>query len=104
MGSNPLPGTEKKCLPFFSSTSFLPFLNTARLPRCMRVCGKSPARFYLAGLQLLGSIINISKEREGYGVRSGARILEIDQVIRKLSRFFQVQSERERTLVSNPVL
>ena len=40
--------------------------------------------------------IYISKEREGHGVRSGPRILEIDQVFRKLSRFFQVQSERER--------
>ena len=29
------------------------------------------------------------------------KILEIDQVIRKLSRFSQVQSERERTLVSS---
>ena len=43
--------------------------------------------------------IYISKDREGYGVRSGARILEIDQVILNLSRFSQVQSERERTLV-----
>ena len=31
--------------------------------------------------------INISKERDGYGDRSGPRILEIDPVIRKLSRF-----------------
>ena len=46
-------------------------------------------------VQLLRSII--SKEREGYGVRSSPRILEIDQVILKLSRFSQVQSERERT-------
>ena len=54
-----------------------------------------------ANFRFLGPIakIYISKEREGYGVRSGARILDIDQVIRKLSRFSQVQSERERTLV-----
>ena len=43
--------------------------------------------------------INISKERQDYGDRSGPRILEIDPVILKLSRFPQVQSERERTLV-----
>ena len=43
--------------------------------------------------------INISKkEREGFGDRSDPRILEIDPVILKLSRFSQVQSERERTL------
>ena len=42
--------------------------------------------------------INISKERESHGVRSGPRILEIDQVFRKLSQFSQVQSERERYL------
>ena len=48
-----------------------------------------------------GSIakINILKEREGYSDRSGPRILEIDPVILKLSRFSQVKSERERTLV-----
>ena len=36
-----------------------------------------------ANFRFLGPIakIYISKEREGYGVRSGARILEIDQVI-----------------------
>ena len=43
--------------------------------------------------------INISKERQDYGDRSGPRILEIDSVILKLSRFPQVQSEREWTLV-----
>ena len=43
--------------------------------------------------------INISKERQDYGDRSGPRILEIDPVILKLSRFPQVQSERERTLI-----
>ena len=43
--------------------------------------------------------IYISEEREGYGVRSDPSILEIDPVILKLSRFSQVQSERERTLV-----
>ena len=42
--------------------------------------------------------INTSKEGEGYGDCSGPRILEIDPVILKLSRFSQVQSERERTL------
>ena len=49
-----------------------------------------------------GSIakIYISKEQEGRGVRSGPRILEIDEVFRKLSRFSQVQSERERTLTT----
>ena len=52
--------------------------------------------------RFLGPIakIYILKEQKGFGVRSGARILEIDQVIRKLSRFSQVQSERERTLVT----
>ena len=34
-----------------------------------------------------------------YGDRSGPRILEIDSVILKLSRFPQVKSEREWTLV-----
>ena len=80
----------------------------------MRVCGKSPV--YLVGLLTIdfdhkhssgrnfrfrGSIakINISKERQDYGDRSGLRILEIDPVILKLSRFPQVQSERERTLI-----
>ena len=47
-------------------------------------------------VQLLRS--HISKERGGCGGRSGPRILEIDLVILKLSRFSQVQSERERTL------
>ena len=37
--------------------------------------------------------IYISKEWEGHGICSGPRILEIDQVFRKLSRFYQVQSE-----------
>ena len=41
--------------------------------------------------------INISKERQDYGDRSGPRILEIDSVILKLSRFPQVQSECEWT-------
>ena len=47
-----------------------------------------------ANFQFQGPIakINISKEREGYGDRSGPRILEIDPVILKLSRFSQVQS------------
>ena len=44
-----------------------------------------------------------SKEREGYSDRSGPRILEIDLVIRKLSRFSQVQSERERTFVLSDI-
>ena len=50
VGSNPLPGTGSFfLLPFFSSTlSFLSlhcsFPYTARLPRCMRVCGQGPAR------------------------------------------------------------
>ena len=54
-----------------------------------------------ANFLFLGPIakIYISKEREGYSVRSGPRISEIEQVIRKLSRFSQVQSERERTLI-----
>ena len=38
VGSNPLPGTGKKILPFF------PFPYTARLPRCMRVSGQGLAR------------------------------------------------------------
>ena len=45
--------------------------------------------------------INISKERQDYGDRSGPRILEIDSVILKLSRFPQVQSEREWTFSTN---
>ena len=48
--------------------------------------------------------INISKERQDYGDRSGPRILEIDSVILKLSRFPQVQSEREWTLVKVLIL
>ena len=54
-----------------------------------------------ANFRFRGSIakINISKERQDYGDRSGPRILEIDSVILKLSRFPQVQSEREWTLV-----
>ena len=53
-----------------------------------------------ANFRFRGSIANvyISKEREGHGVRSGPIILEIDQVFQKLSRCFQVQSEREWTL------
>ena len=43
--------------------------------------------------------INISKESQGNVDRSGPIILEIDHIIIKLSRFSQVQSERERTLV-----
>ena len=43
--------------------------------------------------------INISKERQGYGDRSGPRNLEIDPVFIKLLQFSQVQSERKRTLV-----
>ena len=55
-----------------------------------------------ANFRFRGSIakINISKERQDYGDRSGPRILEIGSVIQKLSRFPQVQSEREWTLVS----
>ena len=43
VGSNPLPGTGKKILPFFSSTSFLPFLTCAftQVYDVLRVCGKS---------------------------------------------------------------
>ena len=41
--------------------------------------------------------INISKESQVYGDRSGPIILEINQVILKLSQFPQVQSEHERT-------
>ena len=53
-----------------------------------------------ANFRFRGSIakINISKERQDYGDRSGPRILEIGSVIQKLSRFPQVQSEREWTL------
>ena len=53
-----------------------------------------------ANFRFRGSIakINISKERQDYGDRSGPTILEIDSVIQKLSRFPQVQSEREWTL------
>ena len=54
-----------------------------------------------ANFKLRGPIakINISKELQGYGDRSDPRNLEIDPVILKLSRFSQVQSEREWTLV-----
>ena len=53
VGSNPLPGNGSFFLPFFSSTSFLPFLTLhAFTPRCMRACGKGPAR-------LSGGTINI---------------------------------------------
>ena len=57
---------------------------------------------WLANFRVRCSIasINTSKESKGYGDRSGPRILEIDPVIQKLSRFSQVQSERERTLVT----
>ena len=120
VSSNPLPGTGRFFLPFFSSTFFPSFPYTARLPSCMHVCGQGPAHLsggptstinipvvvYLAygstvNFQFRGPIakINISKEREGYSDRSGPRILETDPVILKLSRFSQVQSERERTLV-----
>ena len=56
-----------------------------------------------ANFRFRGSIakINISKERQDYGDRSGPRILEIDSVIQKLSRFPQWQREREWTLVTN---
>ena len=64
----------------------------------MRVCGKSPARLS-GGPSDFDRKHSISKERQDYGDRSGPRILEIDPVILKLSRFPQVQSERERTLV-----
>ena len=59
-----------------------------------------------ANFRFQGSIakINISKERQDYGDRSGPRILEIDSVIQKLSRFPQVQSEREWTLVASKLL
>ena len=55
-----------------------------------------------ANFRFRGSIakINISKERQDYGDRSGPRILEIYSVIQKLSRFPQVQSECEWTFVS----
>ena len=54
-----------------------------------------------ANFRFLGPIakIYISKEREGYGVRSGARILEIDQVIgerAKRARHSQVCSIENR--------
>ena len=55
----------------------------------------STANFQFQGP--IAKINNISKERQDYGNRSGPRILEIDPVILKLSRFPQVQSERERT-------
>ena len=120
-GSNPLPGTGKKFLPFISSTSFFPFLTLRIYPGVCASVGRV-LRVYLAGLlttefdrvvvylaygstanfRFQGPIakINISKERQDYGDRSGPRILEIDPVILKLSQFSQVQSERERTLVS----
>ena len=69
---------------------------TINIPLVVYLAYGSTANFRFLGLT---AKIYISKEREGYGVRSGARILEIDQVIRKLSGFSQVQSEREQTLV-----
>ena len=93
MGLNPLPGTGS----FFSSwRAFLPQISTINIPVVVYLANGSTANF-----RFRGSIakINILKEREGYSDRSGPRILEIDPVILKLSRFSQVKSERERTLV-----
>ena len=50
----------------------------------------STANFRFRGLV---AKINISKEREGYVDRFGPKILEIDPVIIKFSRYSQVQSE-----------
>ena len=125
VGSNPLPGTGSFFLPYFSSTSFLPFLtlrcpftqvyvrlwagscafiwrglhltltSTINIPVVVYLAYGSTANFQFRGLI---AKINISNEREAYGDHSGPRILEIDPIILKLSRFSQVQSERERTL------
>ena len=83
---------EESCA--FIWRAFLPYTLTINIPLVVYLAYGSTANF-----RFLGPIakIYISKEREGYGVPSGARISEIDQVIRKLSRFSQVQSERERT-------
>ena len=48
-GSNPLPGTGKKCLPLFSSTSFFPFLTLCVYPGVCASVGRV-LRVYLAGL------------------------------------------------------
>ena len=113
-GSNPLPGTGKKFLPFFSSTSLFPFLTLRftqvyarpREESCAFISVIIPVVVYLAygstaNFRFRGPIakINISKERKDYGDRSGPGTLEIDSIILKLSRFPQVQSEREWTLV-----
>ena len=97
-GLNPLPGTGKKFLPFFSSTSFFPFLTLCVYPGVCASVGRV-LRVYLAGFltKTLTNIpvvvylaygstvnflfqgpiakINISKERQDYGDRSGPRIL-----------------------------
>ena len=48
-GSNPLPGTGTKFLPFFSSTSFFPFLTLRVYPGVCASVGRV-LRVYLAGL------------------------------------------------------
>ena len=121
--SNPLPGTGKKNFPYFSSTffpflilrvypgvharlweescafiwrAFLPWTSTVNIPVVVYLAYGGTANFRFRGPI---AKINISKERQDYGDRSGPRILEIDPVILKLSRFPQVQSERERTSI-----
>ena len=74
--------------------AFLPWTSTINIPVVVYLAYGSTANFRFRGPI---AKINISKEREGYGDRSGPRILEVDPVILKLSRFSQVQSERERT-------
>ena len=93
---------------------------TVHLPKCVRICS-GVLCVYLNGLSstiniplvvyfVYGSTaiflfqcpitsLSISKEPRGKGDRSGPRIIDIGQVIRKLWQFPQVQSERERTLV-----
>ena len=61
-----------------------------------------PLLTFLVAVQLtfdFDCFANISKELPGYDDCSGPRILEIGPVVQKLSRFSQVQSEHERTLI-----
>ena len=93
VGSNPLPRTGSFFLPFFSSTSFLPFqvyahlwagscafiwqaflpeTSTINIPVVVNLAYGSTANFRFRGPI---AKINISKVRKGYGDRSGPRIL-----------------------------
>ena len=76
----------------------MPYTSTINIPVVVYLAYGSTANFRFRGLI---AEINIPKERQGYGDHSGPRILEIDQVILKLSRFPQVQSERKRNNITD---